>query len=45
MISRGYKKGAGQANLRKKGKTNGLVGAEKRGQGRPIYGKKKKRMV
>ena len=32
-ISRGYKQGAGQANLRKKEKTNGLVGAKKKGTG------------
>ena len=34
-ISRGLKKGAGQANLRKKEKTNGLVGAKNRGSGGP----------
>ena len=30
------------ANLRKKEKTNGLVGAKKRGRGRPTLGKKRK---
>ena len=34
-ISRGLKQGAGRANLRKKEKTNGLVGAINRGRGRP----------
>ena len=31
-ISRGLKQGAGQANLRKLEKTNGLVGAKNRGR-------------
>ena len=31
-ISRGLKQGAGRANLRKKEKTNGLVGAKKGGE-------------
>ena len=39
-ISRGYKQGAGQANLRKKEKKNGLVGAKNRGYGGPTEGKK-----
>ena len=34
-ISRGLKQGAGRANLRKKEKTNGLVGAKNRGPGGP----------
>ena len=34
-ISRGLKQGKGQANLRKKEKTNGLVGAKNRGRGGP----------
>ena len=34
-ISRGLKQMARQANLRKKEKTNGLVGAKNRGRGRP----------
>ena len=35
-ISRGFKQGAGQANLRKKEKTNGLVGAKTGdGEGQP----------
>ena len=34
-ISRGLKRWAGSANLRKKEKTNGLVGTENRGRGRP----------
>ena len=34
-ISRGKKQGAGQANLVKREKTNGLVGAKNRGQGGP----------
>ena len=35
MCSKRYKQGAGQANLRKKEKTNGLVGAKNRGPGGP----------
>ena len=31
LISRGLKQGAGRANLRKKEKRNGFVGAKKRG--------------
>ena len=34
-IGRGKKQGAGQANLGKREKTNGLVGAKNRGQGGP----------
>ena len=34
-ISRGLKQGAGHANLRKKEKINGLVGAKNTGQGGP----------
>ena len=34
-MSRGLKQGAGQANLRKKEKTNGLVRAKNRGRGWP----------
>ena len=43
-ISRGLKQGAGHANLRKKEKTNELVGAKYRGRGRPTLGKEKKQM-
>ena len=43
-ISRGSKQGKGQANLRKKEKTNGLVGAKNRGRGGPTLGKKRKKM-
>ena len=32
----------GWANLRKREKTNGLVGAKNRGRGGPTYGKEKK---
>ena len=35
MISRVSEQGAGLANLRKREKTNGLVGAKNRGRGRP----------
>ena len=34
-IRRDLKQGAGRANLRKKEKRNGLVGAKNRGRGRP----------
>ena len=34
-ISRGLKQGASQTNLRKKEKTNGLVGAKNRGRDEP----------
>ena len=43
-IIRGSKQGAGQANLRKKEKTNGLVWSKNRGQGGPNLGKKRKQM-
>ena len=43
-ISRGYKQWAGQANLRKKEKTNGLVGAKNRGRVVKPKEKKRKRM-
>ena len=39
-ISRGCKQGAGQANLRKREKTNGLVGAKNRGRDGPTKEKK-----
>ena len=38
----GQKQGAGWANLRKKEKTNGLVGTKNRGRGGPTYGKMRK---
>ena len=41
MISRGSKQGAGLANLRKREKTNRLVGAKNRGWGRYLRKKKK----
>ena len=44
MISSGSKLGMGQANLRKKEKTNGLVGDKNRGRGEPALGKKRKQM-
>ena len=44
-ISRGLKQGAGRANLRKKGKMNGLEGAQNRGRGKPTEGKDRKRMI
>ena len=34
-ISRGLKQGAGRANIRKKEKRKGLVGAKNRGRGGP----------
>ena len=42
MISRGSKQGAGQTNLRKREKTNGLLGI-KHGVGRANQRKKEKR--
>ena len=40
-ISSGLKQGAGRANLKKKDKTNGLVGAKNRGWGGTTKGKKR----
>ena len=42
MISRGQKQEAGLANLRKKEKTNGLVGAIKKGAGQANLRKREK---
>ena len=41
-ISRCLKRLAGRANIRKKEKTNGLVGTKNRGRGRPTLGEKRK---
>ena len=44
MISRGQKQETGLANLRKKEKTDGLVGAQKQGPGWTNLREKDKRM-